>query len=51
MVNKKPEISREGNVVLIDCFDEKAAKTCEKEIVKVLNNRMLRYMMSRNARK
>ena len=51
MVNKKPEIKRKGNVVLIDCFDEKAAMTCEKEIVKVLNNRMLRFMMSRNRKK
>lgn len=48
---KKPEITRENNVVLIKCPDENSAITCEKEIRKVLNNRMLLFMMKRHTKR
>lgn len=48
---KKPSITREGNIVHIDCYDEKAAETCRKEIEKVLNNRMIGYMIRKQMRR
>ena len=51
MVNKKPEVTREGNIVLINCFEEKAATLCEKEIKKVLTNRVLQMMIMRKIKR
>jgi len=47
MTNKKPKITREQNKVIIDCFEEEAAKICEKNIIKVLNNRLLAMQLRR----
>jgi len=46
-ISKKPKITREETKVIIECFDEGAAVTCEKNIVKVLNNRMLAMALRR----
>ena len=51
MVNKKPKITRKDNVVLIDCFEESAAISCEKGIVKILNNRVLQMMIRRKIKR
>jgi len=49
-MGKKPKVTRTNHVVHIDCYEEKAAKTCEKEISKVLNNRVLQMMIMRKIR-
>ena len=51
MSDKKPIITREASRVIIECHEEKAAMTCEREISKVLKNRMLAFMMKRQMRR
>lgn len=47
---KKPVITRQKTIVMIECHEETSAKECEKQINKILNNRMLQLMALRKIR-